>query len=84
MRVRCGMNLVSMFKKSLKNRGLKGSIRAQRAGCLDSCEQGPSLVVYPDNAWYGDVERHHVEQIIEDRLVNDRPVEELLIDWQER
>jgi len=75
------MNLVSLFKKSLKDRGLKGLIRAQRAGCLDSCEQGPSLVVYPDNAWYGGVQPHHVEQIIDDHLVNDQPVEKLLIDW---
>ncbi len=78
----CGMNLVSLFKKELKDRGLKGKMRAQRAGCLDSCEHGPSMVVYPDGVWYGGLKPEHISQIIEEHLLGGKPVEALTIDWE--
>ena len=33
------------FKKELAARGLKGEIRANKAGCLDQCEHGPTVVI---------------------------------------
>ena len=44
-----------LFKKKLAERGLKGKVRANRAGCLDQCEHGPNIVVYPEGVWYGNV-----------------------------
>nr|HMT30987.1 (2Fe-2S) ferredoxin domain-containing protein [Bacteroidia bacterium] len=43
-----GLELVKIFKKLIKDSGLNADIRAQRAGCLDACEFGPSMVVYPE------------------------------------
>jgi (2Fe-2S) ferredoxin len=74
-----GMVLVEAFKEGLKNRDLSVEIRAQRAGCLDTCGKGPSVVVYPEGVFYGHVSLEDVEEIIEKHLVNNEVVERLVI-----
>jgi (2Fe-2S) ferredoxin len=74
-----GTALVDAFKNSLKERELHVEIRAQRAGCLDVCGKGPSMVVYPEGVFYGNVQLSDVEEIIESHLVNNQPVERLVI-----
>src|SRR5687768_17505599 len=69
--------LVDCFKKSLKDAGMKGDIRAQRAGCLDTCEYGPTVVVYPENVWYGPVSKDDVKEIIDSHIVGGKPVDRL-------
>lgn len=75
------MELVKTFKKALKEKGLKGTIRAQRAGCLDACDFGPSVVVYPEGIYYGGVKPEDVNEIVEEHLISNRPVERLIIDF---
>src|SRR5256885_14169707 len=41
------------FKRLLHDKGLKGRIRANAAGCLDQCARGVTVVVYPEQVWYG-------------------------------
>ncbi len=65
------------FKAALADRGLKGKVRANEAGCLDQCEHGPTVVVYPDAVWYGFVTAGDVEEIVERHLVGGEPVERL-------
>ncbi len=74
-----GMALVDAFKNSLKEKGLLTEIRAQKTGCLDMCGFGPTLVVYPEGTFYGNVQLSDVEEIIETHLVGDVPVERLII-----
>jgi (2Fe-2S) ferredoxin len=74
-----GMALVDAFKNSLKDKGLNIEIRAQKTGCLDVCGFGPSLVVYPEGTFYGNVQLTDIEEIIESHLVNNTPVERLVI-----
>lgn len=71
--------LQKMFKKKLSERGLKGKVRANHAGCLDQCEHGPNLVVYPEAVWYGRVSLADVDEIIDSHILQDRPVERLLL-----
>jgi len=77
----CGMELVRTFKKALKDRNLQGRMRAQRAGCLDACDYGPSVVVYPEGVFYGGVQPSDVEEIVSEHLLNDRPVQRLVTDF---
>jgi (2Fe-2S) ferredoxin len=65
------------FKKELSERGLKGRMRANAAGCLDQCEHGCTVVVYPEQVWYGHVTPDDVNEIVEEHLLADRPVERL-------
>ena len=67
------------FKKEIYERGLKGRFRANAAGCLDACEHGCSVVVYPEQVWYGKVTVEDVAEIIEKHLLGGQPVERLIV-----
>ena len=67
------------IKSELKKRGLKGSARANQSGCLDACEFGTAMVVYPEGIWYGGVTLEDVPEIIESHIVSGVPVERLRI-----
>ncbi len=53
--------------------------RAQ-AGCLDRCEQGPVVVIYPEGTWYTYLDESDIDEIVEKHLVQGEIVERLLID----
>src|ERR1043165_30465 len=72
-------SLQKLFKQKLAQRGLKGRVRANQSGCLDQCEHGPNLVVYPEAVWYGHVTEADVDEIIESHIVGGKPVERLRI-----
>jgi (2Fe-2S) ferredoxin len=65
------------FKTALADAGVKGSVRANDAGCLDQCEHGPTVVVYPDAVWYGFVTPADAAEIVREHIVGGRPVERL-------
>jgi (2Fe-2S) ferredoxin len=65
------------LKAAVAERGLKGRVRVNTAGCLDQCEHGVTIVVYPETVWYGFVKTGDVAEIVESHLVNGRPVERL-------
>lgn len=71
--------LVEEFKKQLLAKGLKGKVRAQKAGCLDTCEFGAAMVVYPEGVWYGKVTLDDVPEIIEKHIQGGQPVDRLRI-----
>jgi (2Fe-2S) ferredoxin len=54
-------------------------VRANQAGCLDVCEFGPAVVVYPEGVWYGRVTPEDVDEIIERHILGGEPVERLRI-----
>jgi (2Fe-2S) ferredoxin len=68
-------------KQKVKELGLAGpgKARINQAGCMDRCEEGPVLVVYPEAVWYTYVDREDVDEIIEEHLRNGRIVERLRI-----
>ncbi len=65
------------FKQELSKRGLKGAVRANKAGCLDQCEHGPVMVIYPEAVWYGGITAEDISEIVESHLVNGKPVTRL-------
>ena len=69
--------LQKLFKQKLAERGLKGRVRANQSGCLDQCEHGPNVVVYPEAVWYGHVTEADVDEIIDSHIVGGTPVERL-------
>jgi (2Fe-2S) ferredoxin len=64
--------------KALKLAG-PGKIRINQSGCLDRCDEGPVMVVYPDAVWYTYVDEEDVDEIISEHLQNGRVVERLKI-----
>jgi (2Fe-2S) ferredoxin len=72
-----GKKLKSAFKDAVKDAGLKHLVRANESGCLDQCEHGPVVVVYPEAVWYGFVKLEDVDEIVSEHLLHGRPVERL-------
>lgn len=78
------VEVLDALRKEIVERGLKKEIRINKAGCFDQCGNGPLIVVYPENVWYAHVKLEDVKEIVEEHLVNDRPVERLFYDGRGR
>lgn len=63
--------------------GLKRIVRVNKAGCLDQCAKGVTIVVYPEGVWYGGVRLADVDEIVERHLVRGEPVARLVIPDEE-
>lgn len=78
----CNANAMQAYAKdrikALKRNG-QGKIRINRAGCLDRCEKGPVVVVYPEGVWYQYVDQADIDEIIDEHLIHNRPVQRLRI-----
>jgi len=68
-------------KNRVKALGLagKGKVRVNKAGCLDRCDEGPVIVVYPEEIWYTYVDKSDIDEIVEEHLKHGRVVERLRI-----
>lgn len=69
-------------KDRVRALGLKGEgrVRINKAGCMDRCDEGPVLVVYPDAVWYTYVDKEDIDEIIESHLVKGQIVERLKLE----
>lgn len=75
-----GMEIVDAFKKKIKELDLPIKLRAQKAGCLDICDFGQTVVIYPEGVFYVGVELDDVNEIIHEHIINDRVVERLKLE----
>jgi (2Fe-2S) ferredoxin len=67
-------------KARVKELGLAGSgtVRVNKAGCLDRCAGGPVAVVYPEGVWYSYVDTSDIDEIVESHLKNGQVVQRLV------
>ena len=59
--------------------GIK-NIRINNAGCLECCELGPTMVIYPDGVWYHYETKADVDEILERHIQNGEQVDRLLLE----
>jgi len=52
-------------------------VRINKAGCLERCEEGPVIVVYPEGVWYTYLDESDIDEIVESHLKNGKVVERL-------
>jgi (2Fe-2S) ferredoxin len=71
--------LRSAFKAEVRKRKLEPLVRANVASCLDQCEHGPMVVIYPQGIWYGKVQVSDVGRILDETVVGGRILEDLLV-----
>lgn len=66
-------------KERVKALGLNapGGVRVNLAGCLDRCEFGPLLVVYPEGVWYQYLDEDDIDEIISSHVQRGEIVERL-------
>ena len=81
-KLRGGVEVRDKLKAELTARGLSKTIRANNAGCLDQCEQGVTVVVYPEQVWYGHVTVDDIAEIVEKHLIGGEVVTRLLLPEQ--
>jgi (2Fe-2S) ferredoxin len=54
-------------------------IRVNTAGCLDRCEFGPALVIYPEGVWYRPTSIEDVEEILQVHVLGGGRVRRLML-----
>ncbi len=78
---RCSSELRDYAKKQIKSLGLNGQgrVRVNNAGCLDRCDDGPVVVVYPEEVWYRIDSKEDVDAIIAEHVRGGKVVERLRV-----
>lgn len=71
--------LRNAFKQQIKERKLAPLVRANKAGCLEQCELGPTIAIYPQGIFYGNVTLADVSRIIDETVLKGNILEDLLI-----
>ena len=76
-----GQEMRDHLKKQVKqlNMNGEGKCRINSAGCMDRCDEGPVLVVYPEAVWYTYVDEDDIDEILHEHLENGRIVQRLKI-----
>jgi (2Fe-2S) ferredoxin len=67
------------FKRELKKAGFGILARANHSGCMEQCEHGPTVVIYPQGIWYGHVRVEDVPRIVAKTLVGGEILSDLVI-----
>jgi (2Fe-2S) ferredoxin len=76
-------DLRNYMKDRAKELGLK-KVRINSAGCLDRCELGPTVVVYPEGVWYSAPTKADIDEILQTHLVEGGRVERLMLQPHQR
>lgn len=71
------------FKEEIKRRKLAPLVRANKAGCLEQCELGPVVAIYPQGIFYGNVTLDDVTRILDETVEQNRVISDLLISEDE-
>ena len=75
-------DLLDYAKERIHALGLKGKIRINKAGCLDACAHGPTMVIYPDDTWYSPKTKEDIEEIITGHIRNNCITDKLVIKFK--
>lgn len=83
----CGNNMTRKLQKYMKSRlkelsledKVQGRFRVNKSGCLDRCELGPVLVIYPDGTWYHYKDKEDIDEIIDTHIVGGEIVKRLVV-----
>jgi (2Fe-2S) ferredoxin len=80
---RDGEALRDHMKSRAKDLGLK-NVRINSAGCLDRCELGPTLVIYPEGVWYSCANKADIDEVLETHMLKGVRVERLMLQTRDK
>lgn len=72
------LDIVENITKELANQGLEDRIEIKKTGCRGYCENGPVMVIEPEDIFYNKVKPKNVPDIVSETLVLGKPVKRLL------
>jgi (2Fe-2S) ferredoxin len=67
------------YGKEKKGCNPKGSVVLTECASVGFCAIGAAVMVYPDGVWYAQVRAGDVPEIVEEHIVNGRPVTRLAL-----
>lgn len=67
------------FLWQLQQRDAFNKVQITATGCMGPCSEGPTVLVYPEGVMYGGVKKEDVNQIFEEHLLGNKPVERLFM-----
>jgi len=72
------VRLRNYMKARAKELGLD-DVRINNSGCLDRCELGPSMVIYPEGVWYSCKTTADIDQVLTEHLIKRGRVAHLMM-----
>lgn len=76
---RGGAAIGGELKRMAKEAGITARIRVNKAGCLNQCDRGPTMVVYPEAIWYGGVTTSDIPEILTKTVMRGEVISRLLL-----
>lgn len=83
VRASCGARNAEQAREHAKKRirelklAAPGAVRINNAGCMERCEEGPCIAIYPQAVWYTYSSESDIDEIIERHIVGGEIVERL-------
>jgi (2Fe-2S) ferredoxin len=71
--------LRNYMKARAKEFGLDATVRINSAGCLERCELGPTMVIYPEGVWYTFQTKEDVDEILQTHVIEGGRVERIML-----
>jgi (2Fe-2S) ferredoxin len=71
------------MKDQAKKLGLK-DVRVNIAGCLDRCELGPCVVIYPEGVWYSVQNKADIDEVLNVHVKQGGRVHRLMLQPDQR
>jgi len=69
--------VIAAFEKEIQTQGLSATVSTKGTGCPGFCEQGPVVVIYPEEICYLQVQAKDVPEIVEQTIQHNQVVERL-------
>ena len=70
--------IILRLQEEIKIAGLEDEVTVSVTGCFGFCEKGPIVKINPDNTFYVHVTPDDATEIVQEHLLNGRPVNRLL------
>lgn len=70
--------LLENLKNEIEDAGIANIVEAKITGCFGFCAEGPIIRVFPDDVFYVKVQPEDAKRIVQEHLIDGKPVEDLL------
>ena len=71
--------VLTSFQEEFERKNLYDKALVSGSTCIGPCSSGPTVVVYPEGTWYQKVSTDDVSEIVDNHIINGKPVERLLL-----
>jgi (2Fe-2S) ferredoxin len=72
------MGVLQTLQQELGSYGLDNEVQVTTCGCLGLCDDGPIVIVYPEDVWYYKVKEEEVSEIVSSHLRSGNAVSRLV------